>query len=91
MIEMDDPFVYKTFEELRKQKKREYDRKRKERILGRPLGKHGGYRPGSGRKRKIPWTDKAFLFLTRIQKQILIDMGKGDLSKGVQALIKELV
>lgn len=90
MIEMDDPFDYKTPEGIKK-KKAAYDRARRERMLGRPIGKHGGYRPGAGKKKKLPWTDKLWITLTRIQRQILIDMGKGDLNKGVEALIKEYI
>ena len=93
MKTFDDPFDYpepfkpeKPPEKLNeeKEKRREY----RARKLGRPIGKHGGYRKGAGRKRTRAWTHRAYLVLDRIQVKLLEDLGKGDLSNGVQSLIE---
>ena len=87
-MELEDPFVYEKpdwLKELQREKRRAARAKR----LGRPVGKHGGYRKGAGRKRKIPYDSIVYINHTRIQKQILLDMGNGDLSAGVQKLIDE--
>ncbi len=70
-------------EEIR-EKRRAYRAKK----LGRPIGKHGGYRKGAGRKRIREWTHRAYLNLDRIQVKLLEDLGNGDLSNGVQVLIE---
>ena len=93
MKTFDDPFDYpqafkapKTEEQLEsiKEKRRAYRAKR----LGRPVGKHGGYRKGSGRKRTREWTHRAYLVLDNIQMKLLEDLGQGDFHKGVQTLIE---
>lgn len=94
MNTLDDPFEYpepfKYTEEKRQslaEKRREYRAKK----LGRPIGKHGGYRKGSGRKKTRPWTHEVKLELQSIQVQLIKDMGQGDLDKGVQLLIEKYV
>lgn len=87
-MEFEDPFVYEKpdwLKEIQREKRRAVRAKR----LGRPIGKHGGYRKGAGRKRKNPYDTIVYIKHTRIQKQILLDMGNGDLSAGVQKLIDE--
>lgn len=90
---LDDPYDYpeefkspKTPEQLEdlREKRRAYRAKR----LGRPIGKHGGYRKGAGRKRKREWTHRVYLVLDRIQVKLLEDLGNGDLHKGAQLLIE---
>lgn len=93
MKTLDDPFDYpepfkapvteEKQDELR-EKRRAYRAKK----LGRPIGKHGGYRKNAGRKRTREWTHRAYLVLDRIQVKLLEDLGNGDLSNGVQALIE---
>ncbi len=92
MKTFDDPFSYpepfkppKTEEQKAdiQAKRRAYRAKR----LGRPLGKHGGIRKGAGRKRTRDWSHRVYLVLDNIQVKLLEDMGNGDLSNGVQALI----
>lgn len=94
MKTFDDPFDYpqafkapKTEEQLEdiKEKRRAYRAKR----LGRPVGKHGGYRKGSGRKRTREWTHKIMVVLDSMQVKLLEDLGKGDLHRGVQRLIEQ--
>ena len=94
MNTLDDPFDYpapfkppKTEEQLDdlREKRRAYRAKR----LGRPIGKHGGYRKGSGRPRQREWTHRAYLVLDSIQLKLLEDLGKGDFHKGVQQLVEK--
>ena len=89
----DDPFNYpapfkppKTEEQIEdlREKRRAYRAKK----LGRPIGKHGGYRKGAGRPRVREWTHKVYLELDRIQVKLLEDIGGGDIHKGVQSLIE---
>ena len=87
-MEMEDPFAYQKPEwilEMERDKRRAARAKR----LGRAIGSHGGSRKGAGRKRERPYDSIVYIDHTRIQYQILMDMGKGDLSAGVQALIDE--
>ena len=91
---IDDPFDYpepfkpsRTPEklEIKAEKRRAYRAKR----LGRPIGKHGGYRKGAGRKRIKPYTHKAFITLDSIQLKLIEDLGQGDLNKGIQQLVEK--
>jgi len=87
-MEIDDPFVYKKPEWLvleEREKRREARAKR----LGRPVGKWGGRRKGAGKKRERPYDAKVYINHTRMQYLLLMDMGEGDLSAGVQKLIDE--
>ena len=93
MNTLDDPFDYpepfkpqKTAEqrETLAEKRRVYRAKK----LGRSIGKHGGYRKGAGRKRVRPWTHQVFLELQNIQLKLLLELGNGDLNKGVQKLVE---
>ena len=88
---MDDPFHYEKPEWL-VLKQREHNRQLREKRLGRPVGTWGGKRNGAGIKKKteeIKYTNLVALTLNSIQKQVLIEMGKGDLDIGVQNLINE--
>jgi len=87
-MEMDDPFVYEKPEFI-KQIEREKRRAARARRLGRPIGSWGGRRKGAGAKKVRDWTHEIRLNLTRIQVQILEDMGNGDIRAGLQALISE--
>ena len=81
---MENPFEYKKPEwliQIEREKRRAY----REKKLGRPLGQHGGYRPGAGRKRKKQWTEQVKVNLTRLQKMLLDEMG------GVEAGIQKLI
>jgi hypothetical protein len=88
MKTLDDPFQYpdKTPEwlaEIERQKQRAKRSKR----LGRPIGNHGGRRPGAGRP-TVKKEDQPFnLVLNSIQKKSLLELGSGDLNKGIQVLI----
>ncbi len=93
MNTFDDPFDYpEPFkpsqlpgrkEELA-QKRREYRAKK----LGRPIGKHGGYRPGAGRPRVRNYTHIAYVLLDNIQVKLLEELGGGDLRHGIQKAIE---
>ncbi|NBU23974.1 MAG: hypothetical protein EBS38_08780 [Actinobacteria bacterium] len=50
----------------------------------------GGKRPGAGRPRKHPKEQppEIQLELNSIQKKVLLEMGDGDLSRGIQKLIE---
>jgi hypothetical protein len=86
-----DPFKYSDadsdwFDELKRQKRRAYRAKK----LGREIGTWGGRRPGTGRpptlkKEEIPFNLK----LNSIQKMNLLELGEGNLEKGIQALIEK--
>ena len=91
---LDDPFDYPEpfkppITEDKKEEIREKRRAYRAKKLGRPIGKHGGYRKGAGRKRTRAWTHRAYLVLDRIQVKLLEDLGKGDLSNGVQHLVEK--
>ena len=93
MKTFDDPFDYpETFKPPKTQEQQDDIRAKRRayrsKKLGRPLGKHGGIRKGAGRKRTREWSHKAYLVLDSIQVKLLEDMGNGDLSNGVQALIE---
>jgi hypothetical protein len=93
MNTLEDPFDYpepfkpkdipEKAEELR-EKRRAYRAKK----LGRPVGKHGGYRPGAGRPRVRNYTHIAYVMLDSIQVKLLQDLGQGDINQGIQAAIE---
>ena len=85
-----DNFDYTIGIEREKERLRELNRKKRERKLGRPIGKHGGRRAGAGRPRTRKFDYEIGINVTRVQEQILKDMGNGSIEKGVNALIKEL-
>lgn len=87
-MEFEDPFVYEKPEWL-KQVEREKRRAARAKRLGRPVGTWGGRRKGAGNKKTRDWTHEVKVNLTRVQTQILEDMGKGVLRHGIQALINE--
>lgn len=88
MMEMEDPFDYQKPDWLI-EKEREKRREARAKKLGRPVGKWGGYRKGSGKKRKREFDFMVGIDVTRIQQKILEDMGQGSLQQGIQALINE--
>lgn len=90
MIELEDPFQYEKPEWL-VEKEREKRRQARARRLGRPVGKWGGSRKGAGRKRVRVYDHMVGINLNRIQEQVLREMGNGDLSAGVAALINQYV
>jgi hypothetical protein len=87
-MELEDPFVYEKPEFL-KEIEREKRRAARSKRLGRPIGTWGGKRKGAGTKKTKDYTHEVRLNLSRIQVQILEDMGKGVLKDGIQALINE--
>jgi hypothetical protein len=87
-MEIEDPFVY-TKPEWLKELQREKRRAARAKRLNRVIGKWGGSRKGAGRKRERPYDAMVYINHTRIQLQILLDMGNGDLNAGVQKLIDE--
>ena len=96
MATIDNPFLYEDPEWLAQQQeilRRKEELLRREKVeqkLGRPLGTWGGKRTGAGRpKSKEHELNSVKLKLTRIQKQVLMEMGKGDINYGVMALINE--
>lgn len=85
---MESPFDYDNKKpdwviEIEREKRRAYRAKR----LGRPIGKHGGYRPGAGRPKVKKYTDEVKVNLTKIQRMLLEDMGGVEI--GIQKLIEE--
>ena len=87
-MELEDPFVYEKPEFI-KQIEREKRRAARAKRLGRPVGTWGGRRKGAGVKKTRDYTHEVRLNLSRIQVQILEDMGKGKIRDGIQALINE--
>ena len=66
--------------------KRAKQRAKREAKLGRPIGTWGGRRKGAGRPKEKE--DTPFnLNLNALQKKMLLEMGNGDLNKGIQVLI----
>lgn len=88
MIELEDPFQYEKPQWL-VEKEREKRRAARARRLGRPIGQWGGSRKGAGRKRERIYDHMVGININRVQEQILREMGNGDLSSGVVALINE--
>lgn len=96
MATIDNPFLYEDPEwlaqqqEILRRKEELLKREKREEKLGRPLGTWGGKRAGAGRpKSKVHELNNVQLRLTRIQKQVLKEMGNGDIGYGVMALINE--
>ena len=90
MSTYDDPFDYpdkppEWFLELARAKRRS----KRSAKLGRPIGKWGGYRPGAGRPKTKKEEEPFSLKLNTLQKKTLLEMGDGDLNKGIQALIDQ--
>jgi hypothetical protein len=90
---LDDPFDYPEPFKASKLPERQdelAERRRQKRAqkLGRPIGKHGGYRPGAGRKKTRNYTHIAYIKLDNIQVKLLEDLGKGDLHHGIQQAIE---
>lgn len=90
MIELEDPFQYEKPQWL-VEKEREKRRAARARRLGRPIGKWGGYRKGAGRKRERAYDHMVGININRVQEQVLREMGNGDLSAGVVALINQYI
>lgn len=93
MKTFDDPFQYpEPFKasELPEKKEQALNKRREYRAkkLGRPIGKHGGYRPGAGRPRTRPYTHIAYVTLDRIQLKLIEDLGQGNFNQGIQQLIE---
>jgi hypothetical protein len=81
-----DPFKAKKY--VSPERKAELAQKRREaraRRLGRPIGQHGGYREGSGRKRAGVYN--ITVKLTRIQHLVLLEEGKGNLQFAIQSAL----
>lgn len=86
---IENPFVYDDPNWV-PQKKAEKSLKRRlarQAKLGRPVGEHGGQRPGAGRKRKAEHT--VTIRLNSIQQKMLEQDGSGKLSYGIQKLINK--
>ena len=70
----------------------EIERRRKEELskkLGRTVGSWGGKRKGAGRPKYLPYNTVVKLMLNPIQKQILTELGDGQLGKGIEKFINE--
>lgn len=70
----------------------EIERRRKEELskkLGRTVGSWGGKRKGAGRPKFLPYNTVVKLMLNPIQKQILTELGDGQLGKGIEKFINE--
>lgn len=70
----------------------EIERRRKEELskkLGRTVGSWGGKRKGAGRPKFLPYNTVVKLSLNPIQKQILTELGDGQLGKGIEKFINE--
>ena len=63
----------------------------REKKLGRTVGKWGGRRTGAGRPKVRIFDYMVGINITNLQYKMLMEMGKGDLSNGVNALIKEYI
>lgn len=89
MSTFEDPFSQypdkppEWFAEIERQKQRNKRSKR----LGRPIGKHGGRRPGAGRPKEKKEEKPFNLVLNSIQEKSLLELGSGDLNKGIQVLV----
>lgn len=92
-MEFDSPFDYPDGPpEWYKEQVRKKQRELREKRAGRPLGTWGGKRKGAGRpSTKIQQTPKdgltVVLKMNNIQRMSLEEMGDGDLTKGIEALI----
>jgi hypothetical protein len=86
------PFNYPEEEpEWLAEKRIEKQREKRKNKLGREIGTWGGKRKGAGRP---PWKVKPegesiVVNMNNIQRMSLMEMGNGDISKGIQALIDQ--
>jgi len=88
----DDPFIYPeqiSEDEIKRRKQRETQKRYRDRLRGGPPKPRGGTREGAGRKPsgvvKDTQTVPILLRLTRIQILLLLEMGHGTLTSGIQA------
>ena len=89
MIEViDNPYDYEKPEWLT-EKERQIRRDKRAKALNRPIGKWGGHRPGAGRPRVRNYDFMLGISMTNVQRMLLLEMGRGNLADGVNALIKE--
>ena len=87
---IEDQFVYEKPEWLIL-KQREARRSKREKKLGRTVGKWGGRRVGAGRPKVKTFDYTVGINVSNLQHKMLLEMGNGDLSEGVIALIKEYI
>ena len=91
MSTLEDPFSQYPdrppdwFTELKRSKQRA---KRSEK-LGRPIGSWGGSRKGAGRPKTKTDENPFNLVLNSLQRKSLLELGNGDLNKGIQVLIDQ--
>lgn len=90
MSTFDDPFEQypdkppEWFSEIKRAKLRA----KREKKLGRPVGTWGGRRKGAGRPKEKE--DTPFdLVLNSLQRRMLLELGNGNLNKGIQVLIDQ--
>lgn len=90
MATIENPFQYPEEGAFKRKKANEYQRRWKEKKLGRELGTWGGKRAGAGRPKTK--TEEVFkLNLNKIQKMNLKEIGDGDIERGIQRLIDKHV
>lgn len=95
-MKFDSPFVYddpewqKEREELLQLRAEKLKKEKKEEKLGRKLNTWGGKRSGAGRPKSAfhEWTSIKVV-LTRIQKQYLMELGKGDMDIGIKRFLDQ--
>jgi len=87
---LEDQFVYEKPEWLIL-KEREIRREKREKKLGRPVGLWGGSRVGAGRPKVRLFDYMVGINVSSLQYKMLMEMGNGDLSNGIDALIKEYI
>jgi hypothetical protein len=85
---LEDVYEYPTekpewFKELKREKNRAYRAKK----LGRSIGSWGGKRKGAGAPRQKDYNHTVNLELNGIQVAALLEMGSGNLRKGIETLI----
>tara|TARA_R110000823_G_scaffold195184_1_gene326497 strand:+ start:453 stop:731 length:279 start_codon:yes stop_codon:yes gene_type:complete len=88
---IESPFVYEEKPEWLVLKLREARRTQREKKLGRTVGKWGGNRVGAGRPRVKLFDYTVGINVSKLQHKMLLEMGNGDLSDGVIALIREYI
>lgn len=92
MSTFESPFNYPEEEpEWLAAKRIEKQREKRAEKLGREIGSWGGKRQGAGRK---PWKEKPIgdtivVKLNNIQRMSLMEMGNGDVAKGIEELINQ--
>ena len=87
---IENQFVYEKPEWLIL-KQREARRTQREKKLGRTVGRWGGTRIGAGRPKVRVFDYTIGINVSSLQYKMLLEMGDGDLSNGVIALIKEYI